>query len=107
LFVQIKTDGYTGAYGQVTAFIRDWRTDTGKKPHAFVPLANRGRYDELPHDNEDQQADLIPSKAAFCADSRTVYWDVIRESEQPTRATKNNLQQNSSLYLSVQWHTLC
>ena len=38
LFAQIKTDGYTGGYSQVTAFIRNWRADSGKKPHAFVPL---------------------------------------------------------------------
>ena len=38
LFAQIKEDGYTGGYSQMTAFIRDWRDGEGKKPHAFVPL---------------------------------------------------------------------
>ena len=38
LFAQIKTDGYMGSYCQVTAFVRNWRADAGKKPHAFVPL---------------------------------------------------------------------
>lgn len=38
LFAQIKADGYTGGYSQVTAFIRGWLADEGKKPHAFVPL---------------------------------------------------------------------
>ena len=38
LFAQIKEDGYTGGYSQMTAFIRDWRAGEGKKPHAFVPL---------------------------------------------------------------------
>ena len=38
LLAQIKTAGYTGGYSQVTAFIRHWRADAGKKPHAFVPL---------------------------------------------------------------------
>jgi len=38
LFAQIKEDGYTGGYSQITAFIRDWRSGEGKKPHAFVPL---------------------------------------------------------------------
>src|SRR3989338_4442330 len=38
LFAQIKEDGYTGGYSQVTAFIRDWGANEGKKPHAFVPL---------------------------------------------------------------------
>ena len=38
LFAQIKADGYTGNYSQVTAFIRGWRADEGKKLNAFVPL---------------------------------------------------------------------
>ena len=38
LLAQIKTAGYTGGYSQVTALIRHWRADAGKKPHAFVPL---------------------------------------------------------------------
>jgi len=38
LFAQIKADGYTGGYSQVTAFIRDWRAGEGRKLHAFVPL---------------------------------------------------------------------
>ncbi len=38
LFAQIKANGYTGCYSQVTAFIREWRADEGKKLHAFVPL---------------------------------------------------------------------
>src|SRR3989338_665285 len=38
LFAQIKADAYTGGYSQVTAFIRGWLADEGKKPHAFVPL---------------------------------------------------------------------
>lgn len=38
LFIQIKADGYTGCYCQVTAFIRDWRGREGKAQHAFVPL---------------------------------------------------------------------
>ena len=38
LYAQIKEDGYAGGYSQVTAFIRNWRSDEGKKPHAFVPL---------------------------------------------------------------------
>lgn len=38
LFAQIKEDGYTGGYTQLTAFIRDWRGREGKAPHAFVPL---------------------------------------------------------------------
>ena len=39
LFAQIKANGYTGAYCQVTAFIRGWRETEGKAPHAFVPLS--------------------------------------------------------------------
>jgi transposase len=38
LLAQIKEDGYTGGYTQLTAFIRDWRGREGKAPHAFVPL---------------------------------------------------------------------
>ncbi len=38
LFAQIRADGYTGAYCQVTAFIRHWRECEGKAPRAFVPL---------------------------------------------------------------------
>jgi len=38
LFAQIKADGYTGGYSQLTAFIRDWRGHEGHAPHAFVPL---------------------------------------------------------------------
>lgn len=38
LFAQIKADGYAGGYSQLTAFIREWRADAGKKPNAFVPL---------------------------------------------------------------------
>ena len=38
LLAQIKADGYTGGYSQLTAFIRNWRGTEGKKPHAFVPL---------------------------------------------------------------------
>jgi len=39
LFAEIKANGYTGAYCQVTAFIRAWRETEGKTPHAFVPLS--------------------------------------------------------------------
>lgn len=38
LFAEIKAAGYTGAYCQVTAFIRAWREAEGKTPRAFVPL---------------------------------------------------------------------
>ena len=38
LFGQIKADGYTGGYSQLTAVIRDWRGKEGKAPHAFIPL---------------------------------------------------------------------
>ena len=38
LFAQIKADGYTGGYSQLTAFIRNGRTGEGKQLHAFVPL---------------------------------------------------------------------
>src|SRR5437763_387173 len=33
LFAQIKADGYTGCYSQLTAFIRDWRGREGKVIH--------------------------------------------------------------------------
>ena len=39
LFAQIKTEGYVGGYSQLTAFIRAWRGQEGKAPHAFVPLS--------------------------------------------------------------------
>jgi len=39
LFAEIKARGYTGAYCQVTAYIRGWREMEGKTPHAFVPLS--------------------------------------------------------------------
>src|SRR3990167_3826641 len=39
LFAQIKADGYTGCYSRVTDFIREWRVNEGKTPHAFVPLS--------------------------------------------------------------------
>ena len=38
LLAQIKADGYTGGYSQLTAFIRAWRGREGKAPLAFVPL---------------------------------------------------------------------
>ena len=38
LFAQIRTEGYSGGYSQLTAFIRDWRGREGKTPQAFVPL---------------------------------------------------------------------
>ena len=38
LFLQIKAIGYAGSYSRVTDFIRQWRAELGKKPHAFVPL---------------------------------------------------------------------
>src|SRR5665811_1062317 len=38
LFAQIKADGYSGCYSRVTDFIREWRVNEGKTPHAFVPL---------------------------------------------------------------------
>ena len=38
LFVEIKTQGYTGGYSRVTDFVREWRGTVGKAPHAFVPL---------------------------------------------------------------------
>ena len=37
LFAQIKADGYTGCYSRGTDFIREWRVNEGKTPHAFVP----------------------------------------------------------------------
>ena len=36
---QIKIEGYVGGYSQLTAFIRAWRGQEGKAPHAFVPLS--------------------------------------------------------------------
>jgi transposase len=39
LFAEIKAGGYTGAYCQVTAYIRGWREMEGKSPHAFIPLS--------------------------------------------------------------------
>ena len=39
LFVEIKTQGYTGGYSRVTDFIREWRDADGKASNAFVPLA--------------------------------------------------------------------
>ena len=38
LFIQVKADGYIGGYSQLTAFVRAWRMNEGKAPHAFVPL---------------------------------------------------------------------
>ena len=38
LFAQIKADGYSGGYSRVTDFIRAWRGNEGKAPHAFIPL---------------------------------------------------------------------
>jgi transposase len=38
LFEQIRAAGYTGCYAQVTKFVREWREQAGKAPHAFVPL---------------------------------------------------------------------
>ena len=38
LFVEIKTQGYTGGYSRVTDFIREWRDAEGKAGNAFVPL---------------------------------------------------------------------
>ena len=38
LFAQIRAEGYTGCYSQLTAFIRDWRGREDKMPRAFVPL---------------------------------------------------------------------
>jgi len=38
LFVEIKTQGYSGGYSRVTDFIREWRGTAGKTPNAFVPL---------------------------------------------------------------------
>jgi transposase len=39
LFAQIREKGYSGAYCQVTAFVRAWREAEGKSPRAFVPLS--------------------------------------------------------------------
>ena len=39
LFVEIKTQDYTGGYSRVTDFIREWRDADGKASNAFVPLA--------------------------------------------------------------------
>ena len=39
LFVEIKTQGYTGGYSRVTDFIREWRGTAGKALHTFVPLS--------------------------------------------------------------------
>ena len=38
LFVEIKTQGYTGGYSRVTDYIREWRDAEGKAGNAFVPL---------------------------------------------------------------------
>lgn len=38
LFPQIKKEGYEGCYSHMMAFIRLWREDQDKAPHAFVPL---------------------------------------------------------------------
>jgi len=38
LYVQIKTEGYSGCYSRVTDFVREWRVSEGKAAHAFVPL---------------------------------------------------------------------
>ena len=38
LLAQIQAEGYDGGYSQLTAFIRAWRGEQGKTPHAFVPL---------------------------------------------------------------------
>ena len=39
LFAELQVEGYGGCYSQLTAFIRLWREDQGKTPHAFVPLS--------------------------------------------------------------------
>jgi transposase len=39
LLAQIKAEGYVGGYSQLTAFIRAWRGQEGKAPHAFIPLS--------------------------------------------------------------------
>ena len=39
LFVDIKKQGYSGGYSRVTDFVREWRGNAGKAPHAFVPLS--------------------------------------------------------------------
>lgn len=36
-FEQIKAEGYTGGYSQLTAFIRAWCDQQGKSLRAFVP----------------------------------------------------------------------
>ena len=38
LFIQIRSEGYSGGYSGVTDFVRAWRASEGKAPHAFVPL---------------------------------------------------------------------
>ena len=38
LFAQIKAEGYTGGYSQLTAYIREWLASEGKAQSAFVPL---------------------------------------------------------------------
>lgn len=38
LLAQIRSQGYTGGYTQLTAFIRDWRGREGKAQRAFIPL---------------------------------------------------------------------
>ena len=39
LYAQIRATGYTGGYGQITAFVRRWRERAGQIPRAFVPLS--------------------------------------------------------------------
>ena len=38
LFAQIKAEGYSGGYSQLTAYIREWKGSEGKAQTAFVPL---------------------------------------------------------------------
>ena len=38
LLAQIRAQGYTGGYSQLTAFVREWRGKEGKALKAFVPL---------------------------------------------------------------------
>lgn len=38
LLLQIQQEGYQGSYSRITDFIRGWRDQRGKMPHAFVPL---------------------------------------------------------------------
>ena len=38
LLAQIRSEGYTGGYSQLTAFIREWKGSEGKGQSAFVPL---------------------------------------------------------------------